>query len=297
MQRVPIFDTNIFGHAQSGKIPASDWRFLLRRRPRGGWALSSVTALELLADLDDVGAERFAEFRDRIKLAFRLSNGVVHEEPRFLICRDLLNLPFPPELPHLSGELLSNYVSVIRRAPTLLRLREGVPWRGGRASWSGAPTMKKVVDGVKGEWKRQVEAFVDGIYPDWRTEVEKTGRRIPREMRKEFIPEERWTVQDSHFVQSFLQWLHAKPDPPLLAEMTERLEPVLKFTRFVVREFMIGKYSLTKNDSDVFDQFQLHYLALDGFILVSHDPDMSKRTANSAQSDRILSFEKFLQSL
>jgi len=137
MRRVPIFDTNIFGHAQSGEIPASAWRFLLRRRPRGGWALSSVTALELLADLDDVGAERFAEFRERIKLAFGLSNGVVYEEPRLLICRDLLNLPFPPELPHLSAELLSNYVSAIRRAPT----------------------MKKVVDGVKGEWKRQVEAW------------------------------------------------------------------------------------------------------------------------------------------
>jgi hypothetical protein len=47
----------------------------------------------------------------------------------------------------------------------------------------------------------------------------------------------------------------------------------------------------------VFDQFQFHYLALDGFVLVSHDPDMTKRTSGSAQADRIMSFEMFLQSL
>ena len=52
--------------------------------------------------------------------------------------------------------------------------------------------------------------------------------------------------QDSPFVESFLQWLHAKPDPPLLAEMTERLEPVLKFTRFVVREFMYQVFAEQK---------------------------------------------------
>jgi predicted nucleic acid-binding protein len=94
LRSLPIFDTNIFSHVQSGKIPHSDWRFLISRRPAGSWPLSSVTALELLAALDDVSPERFAEFRDRIKLAFRLSNGFVHEEPRYLICRDVLNVPF-----------------------------------------------------------------------------------------------------------------------------------------------------------------------------------------------------------
>jgi hypothetical protein len=34
-----------------------------------------------------------------------------------------------------------------------------------------------------------------------------------------------------------------------------------------------------------------------GFVLVSHDPDMTKRTSGSAQADRIMSFEMFLQSL
>jgi hypothetical protein len=93
LRRIPIFDTNIFGHVQSGKIPESDWRFLLSRRPVHGWPLSSVMALELLAELDDVSFERYAEFRERIKLASRLSNGFV---PRRT---EVPNMPGCPESP------------------------------------------------------------------------------------------------------------------------------------------------------------------------------------------------------
>jgi hypothetical protein len=60
---------------------------------------------------------------------------------------------------------------------------------------------------------------------EWRTYFEQEGRRVPPDIRKDFIPEDRWTPQDSHFVESFLQWLHAKPEPPLLAEMTVRWTP------------------------------------------------------------------------
>ena len=51
------------------------------------------------------------------------------------------------------------------------------------------------------------------------------------------------------------------------------------------------------NDSDVFDQFQLHHLALDGYVIVTHDKKMSERTATSPQASRIMSFEDFLRSL
>jgi hypothetical protein len=178
-------------------------------------------------------------------------------------------------------------VSAIRRARTLLRLLA-------RLGTSGP---KEVVDGVKKKWIGQVKSFADGIYPDWQIHFEQTGRRVPLEIRREFISEKRWTALDADFVERFLQWFHAKPEPRLVADMAARLDPVLKFTRFVAREFVVGKYLLAKNDSDVFDQFQLHYLALDGFILVSHDPDLSKRTSGSQQTARIMPFEKFLQSL
>lgn len=150
---------------------------------------------------------------------------------------------------------------------------------------------------MKKKWIKQVQAFTDGIYPDWRTHFERTGRRVPPDIRKELIPEGLWRVQESCFVYGFVQWLGANPESRLIADMTTRLDAVLRFTRFVVREFVIGNYSLERNDSDVFDQFQLHYLALDGFIVISHDPDMTKRTSGSAQADRIMSFDAFLQKL
>ncbi len=61
--------------------------------------------------------------------------------------------------------------------------------------------------------------------------------------------------------------------------------------------FLTGNYNLEKHQSDVYDQFQLHYLALERFVIVSGDSDLSKRTLNSHQADRIMSLERFLQGL
>jgi hypothetical protein len=51
LSQKPIFNTNIFGHVQDGSISQKDWRFLLAHRSGHGWALSSVTGLELLAGI------------------------------------------------------------------------------------------------------------------------------------------------------------------------------------------------------------------------------------------------------
>jgi hypothetical protein len=72
---------------------------------------------------------------------------------------------------------------------------------------------------------------------------------------------------------------------------------VLEFTVFVAREFLLRNYSPEKHQSDVFDQFQLQYLAFDRFVIVSGDPDLSTRTRNSPQAARIMSFDQFLSNL
>jgi hypothetical protein len=72
---------------------------------------------------------------------------------------------------------------------------------------------------------------------------------------------------------------------------------LLEFTIFVAREFLTRNYSLEKHESDVYDQFQLHYLAIDRFVIVSGDSDLSKRASRSCQAERIMSFGKFLESL
>jgi hypothetical protein len=81
------------------------------------------------------------------------------------------------------------------------------------------------------------------------------------------------------------------------AEISNKVDAALEFTIYVVREFLLGEYSLTTNDSDVFDQFQLLHLAADKFVIVTHDPDLTKRTQGSAQAARIMTFAQFLGTL
>jgi hypothetical protein len=108
---------------------------MLRHRPGHGWPLSIVTLLELLVDLDNVNEERFPYLRERMDLAHRLCKGRVLEEPRVLICRDVLRIPFPADLVAPSGKVLLNYMQLIRRARSLKEIRDGrVRW-GRRSSF------------------------------------------------------------------------------------------------------------------------------------------------------------------
>ena len=75
LRPTPIFDTNVFGDVQRTLISQTDWKYLLRHRPKHGWPLSGVTALELLAGLDAASPPDFLHVRERIALAYHLSNG------------------------------------------------------------------------------------------------------------------------------------------------------------------------------------------------------------------------------
>jgi len=257
-----------------------------------------VTALELLVALDHVTEDTFPEFRQRIDLAFNLSNGRIVQEPRVLICKDLLRIPFPSDLEELSVKLLSNYMDVIRRADSLKQMLDGrVPWKGGFARIESTLPPKLVVDDVKKQWIRHVEDIADGIYPDWRDHLKRKGRRLPAEIRTQLGARFAFELQAKRFVETFLEWLGARVTAELLEDMRTRLDAVLRFTGFVVGEFLEGDYSLEKRSSDIFDQFQLHYLAIDRFMIVSEDSDLTKRSAKSPQAKRIMSFDTFLQGL
>lgn len=294
----PIFDTNIFGHVEEGLISHSDWRHLLRQRAGRGWPLSAVTALELLVGVHDVPPEKFPRLRKQVELAWRLSNGRILEEPRFLLCKEVLRVPFPPDLVPPSAAKLAQYMDVVRRARSRQDILEGcVPYKGGWAGLHDTSVLNELVAGPKKEWAERVEALADDIYPPWRELFQQTGKRLPPEMRKELASRSAWEAERNRLSESMLRWLNAGTARESVAEITKRLDAVLEFTLFVVREFLTGSYSLERHGSDVYDQFQLHYLAIDRFIIVSEDTNLSKRTSRSCQVDRIMSFEKFLQNL
>ncbi len=298
MKLKPIFDTNIFGDVQRGLISASDWQHLLRHRPRRGWALSQVTALELLAGVHLAGSRGFTDVRQRIELAYNLSRGRVLEDPRILICKDVLHIPFPSDQMAPAASTASKYLDIVRRALTLEQLlTDGVAYRGKRVQVKGTTILAELMAGPKRQWVAAVEAIADKEYPTWRESFRSSGKRLPPELKKEFEPMAAWQAKRPDFVYAMLEWLHAGNEPALVAEMSHKLDAVLDFTIFVTREFLLGNYSAEKNASDVFDQFQLQYLAMDGFVIVSSDPDLSHRTRQSSQADRIMSFGQFLQKL
>ena len=295
----PIFDTNIFGHVQSGIISRKDWQRVVQNKPGLGWPLSLVTVLELLVDLDNVTEENFAAFRERIDIAFRLANGQILEDPKFLICKNLLRVPVPPHIVPPSAAVLSMHINVIRRARSLKELLTGTvkskPNQPSGLRDTNAP--KLIVEDVKNTWIHRVKSTATALYPEWGNCFAQTGRRLPVEIRRAFEQELDFDAEAIRFTDELLDWYEVDKKPEIVAELKPRLDAQIRFTIFVVTEFLLRNYSLEKHDSDVFDQFQLGYLALDEFIIVSNDPDMWKRTAGSPQSSRIMSFETFLHSL
>jgi hypothetical protein len=295
-----IFDTNIFGDIQNGSIPKSDWRFLLCHRPGHGWPLSAVTVLELLAGVDGLSAERFPEARQQIELACQLSKSRVLEEPRYLLCKEVLHVPFPAKLERLRPPVLLDYMQVMRCARSLqeiherrVQVRKLLTKGNGRAGFAGfkPSVVQDLVAGPKKEWLDRTEAFATEVYPRWREHLRATGKRLPDEMRAKVKSHLVSNAEKLKFGEIVLGWLEAGAKPESVAEITTRLDAMICFTIFVNREFLLGNYNLEKHDSDGYDQFQLHYLAVDRSVIVSNDSDLSKRTGHSSQGDRILSLK------
>jgi len=259
MRSTPIFDTNIFGDVQRSRISQADWKYLFRYRPRKGWPLSSVTSFELLAGLDAASPEDFLDVRARIAFAYHLCNGRVLEDPRYLICKEVLRIPPPLHLPSFS-RTVSQYMDVARRANSSTQLlRTGVPYKGRKAKLNTTAILTFLMAGPKKDWVRAVERMADERFPAWRELYSQTNRRLPAAIRKELEPRAAWTEQRAVFVRSLLEWLGASCSPEALVELTTRLDAVLEFAIFVTKEFLLRTYSLQKLQSDIFDLFQLEH--------------------------------------
>jgi hypothetical protein len=296
LQPKPIFDTNIFGHVQSGLIPQSDWLFLLRRQERYRWRLSMITALELLAGVHEVPPEKFPDLRRQVELAFALAKGRILEEPVALICKEVLHIGFPLTAP--AENVVSLHLDIIRRAGTVKQILEGrVQVKGGTAGFKSTSAIHQVISNLKQEWIDTIEKIATDIYPEWREHFEREGRRLPAGMCKEFEMPSAMAARKRSLTEYFLRWLGANAEPADVEFAMNKLDGSLDFANFVLREFLTRSYKLEKHSSDVFDHFQLRYLALDRFIIVTNDSDLPHRTSHSSQKARILTFERFLRTL
>lgn len=297
MRLIPIFDTNIFGDLQRGSISQDAWRRVRQKAPGRGWPLSSVTALELLAAVDAAPAAGFLDVKQRISTAYSMCSGRILEDPRMVLCKEILRIPFPADHMTPAGNVVERQMDVVRRSNSLEQLLKGIPYKGRHIKMNATAAITQVMAGPKKDWKAAVEKMADEYYPTWRENFKSTGKRIPAEKKRELKPRSTWQPQRAEFIKSLIQWLHANETPVLVDELCKRFDAVLEFTIFIAREFLIGNYSLEGHDSDVFDMYQLQYLAMDRFVIVTNDPDLVHRTQQSHQASRIMSFDQFLSTL
>jgi hypothetical protein len=299
-KRIPIFDTNVLADFQRGKISQSEWCALLRHRPRHGWPLSSVTAFELLAAVDAAPPENFPNVKERIALAYNLCKGRILEDPRFLICTELLHIPAPEVTLPSFAATLRKYMDVVRRANSFDELTSsGVRYKGmrRRRRINTTSILTEVMAGPKRDWIKTVENMADERYPAWRAHLRATGKRLPADVAETLQQRSTWLALRPTYVKGLLDWLGASDEPSLVDEFSRRLDAAIEFVTFVTKEFLLRNYNLEKHRSDVFDHFQLLHLALDKFVIVSADPDLLTRTRLSPQASRIMMFGQFLQTL
>ena len=172
---------------------------------------------------------------------------------------------------------------------------KGLLTRGrGRAGFATSVLSDLVAD-PKSEWLRRVEEFASDVYPPWRDHYKSTGKRLPDETRKALESRSTWEAERFKLSEGLLTWLGGNAERESVIEAMKSLDAVLELSIFVAREFLTQNYVLENHTSDVYDQFQLHYLALDRYVIVSEDSNLRKRTSCSSQADRIMSFEQFLQ--
>jgi hypothetical protein len=296
MRATDIFDTNILSHVESGQISESDWRFLLRYVPRYRWRLSMITALELLHSIHGIPPEKFSYLRRRVELAFAVSKGRILKDPLSLLCAEVFHIPFRLAAP--AGEVVSLHLDIVRHATTLQQILEGcVPFKGKQAGFKTTSAIDEVVNGPKREWVKVLEQIATTMYPGWREHLQREGTRLPSEMCKEIESPATLVTQKRALATYLLNWLEASIEPASVTLAIEKLDASLDFANFVLCKFLTGNYSVEKHSSDIYDQFQLRYLAMNRFVIVTNDRDLSVRTAQSFQADRILTFEQFLRTL
>lgn len=194
--------------------------------------------------------------------------------------------------------MVSVHLDVVRRASTLHQILEGrVPFKGGPTGFRTTSAIDQVVRGPQKEWIEAIEQIATDKYPAWRELLQCEGRRLPPEMCRELELPSALAARKRSLTEFFLHWLGASCEPAAVDFAINKLDASLEFANFVLREFLMSNYSVEKHASDVYDQFQLRYLAVDRFIIVTDDSDLTKRNVRSSQADRILTFEQFLRTL
>jgi hypothetical protein len=301
MRLTPLFDTNVFSNASMGLIDQASWRFLRKHRTRKGWPLSAVTAIELLAGLRMVPQDKFGKARDAIALAFDLSSGRVLKEPRQLVCEQLFGREFPEA--EIRTKVLSNFLLVASRAREKRELSERkvfIKRHSSRVNTYGGFDPAIVGDLLKGpkeKWVETLGSVLNQVTPLWRERIARGEAYLSPVERMKLRGKAVWTDKRAEFLRAFTEWLSPGLNEQQLLCIDQKMDAVLTLAISILRDVFLRNYAFSKHDSDVYDLFQLHYLALDRYVLVTDDERLAKRLDVSTQRSKVMSFGAFLGTL
>src|SRR5580693_8283781 len=111
----------------------------------------------------------FEPFKEQINLAFALCRGRVLEDPRRLICSEILHIT-PPEDFVTFGTTIQRYMDVARRADSRddvvknnVRYKQTLTQGRGRAGFPPS-VVTELVAGPKRKWRATVESMADQAY-------------------------------------------------------------------------------------------------------------------------------------
>jgi hypothetical protein len=298
MRPTPLFDTNIFSDVATGKITPATWASLKKVRPRRGWPLSCITAMELLAGIDKACGDDFESAQIAIAKSYELSSGRVLKEPRALLCEELLKCEFPEG--QIEPKVLSRHLLVVSRAKNkqdLLKHEVFIRQHSRRTStYAGfdPSIVATLMEGPKEKWVGMLEAVLTEAAPSWRDRVAKGEPYFSAAERDEVKRKEVWVRKRSDFLRAFTDWLSPDIDEEELRRLGEKMDLVLTFAIAIVKEVLLRNYSFSKHDSDMYDLLQLHYLAFDRYVFVTADDRLRSKLSASGQAGRLLNLHEFL---
>jgi hypothetical protein len=181
-----------------------------------------------------------ATLNERIALAYNLSNGRVLEDPRFMICTELLHIPAPQVALPSFARTVTKCIDIARRANSFDELvRTGVPYKGRRVRINAISVLSEVMAGPKTDWIKTVENMADESYPAWRANLQATGKRLPATQTEGLERRSTWIALRPTYVKALLGWLGGSIEPSLVDKLSTRLDATLEFVTFVTQEFLL----------------------------------------------------------
>jgi len=263
-----VLDTQILSYVYQGTICPADWNAVLRYiSKKCRYAISANTLYELLAGLAKGDANHFGENQSRIRLLYQPAGREFLPTVGDFVRAKVFGLS--ARKPDFQPRKLCLWADVALAAPSKSSLQNGVvlhkTGRSKRTYRFDLELLLKQIEEGKLSHSQRLEGLRQG----------KLRASTPASWSRSVLKFIGLPVTDAH---------------------AEKIDIALNAAyRYDVSLYEMAKnhaYDFSRHDADWIDSQQLYYLADSSVRIVTCDVNIGVRTKNSAQRNRILSFDE-----